>query len=56
MEQAKSKTLNYATAVHKRSSEDVTHELRMIERKIRQCQKKIEDDKKRKLEGRMLMM
>lgn len=43
-----SKTLNY---MQKKSSSDLGQEIRMIDKKIRQCQRKIEEDKKRKLEG-----
>jgi hypothetical protein len=35
----------------KKSTSDINHEIRLIDKKIRQCQRKIEEDKKMKMEG-----
>jgi predicted RNA-binding protein with PIN domain len=47
------KTLNYA--YHKKSSTDLNQEIKLIEKKIKQCQRKIEDEKKKKLEGNLFL-
>ncbi len=40
--------MNYVNA-QKKSSTDLNQEIKMIEKKIRACQKKIDDEKKRKI-------
>jgi predicted RNA-binding protein with PIN domain len=35
----------------KKSSNDLNQEIRMIEKKIRQCQRKLDEEKKRKGQG-----
>jgi hypothetical protein len=35
----------------KKSTSDINQEIRLIDRKIRQCQRKIEEEKKMKMEG-----
>ncbi len=44
-----SRTIGYVMA-NKGSSADLAQEIKAIERKIRQCQQKLERDKKRKAE------
>ena len=44
-------------AIFKKGSVDVNTEIKLIEKKIRQCKKKIEDEKRRKiLEGNCLFI
>jgi predicted RNA-binding protein with PIN domain len=45
-----SRTMGYVMA-QKGSAADLAQEIRAIERKIRQCQQKLDRDKKRKAEG-----
>lgn len=46
-------TVQNKVVVHapKKSSNDLNAEIKLIEKKIKQCQKKIHDDKRKKYEG-----